>query len=93
MTIVPLLGMPLTTTQKRAGPGVKREGLGGTWATCKVMEESLLTVYVFLSCRCLWPMFIAWVVNPPRERTTVVFLAAALAEPQYELAGIVMLKN
>ena len=37
-------------------------------------------------------MFMAWVVNPPRVRTTVVLEAAAFAAPEYELEGMVMLK-
>jgi len=93
ITIVPLLGIPSTTTNSSAGPGVSRFGFGGTCDTCSTYDPSLFTVYVLLSCRSRWPMFIAWVVNPPRETTTVVFAAASLADvPLYDVEETVKSK-
>jgi len=45
MTILPIDGTPLTTTKRRAGPGAKIAGFGGTWLTCKTALPSLLPVY------------------------------------------------
>jgi len=88
-----LLGIPSTTTNSRAGPGVSRFGFGGTCDTCNTYDPSLFTVYVLLSCRCRWPMFIAWVVNPPRESTTVVFATTPLADvPLYDVEETVKSK-
>jgi len=44
MTIVPLLGIPLTTTNSNAGPGVSKFGFGGTCETCKTYVPSSFTV-------------------------------------------------
>jgi len=52
ITIVPLLGIPFTTTNNSAGPGINTFAFGGTCDTCRTYDPSSLTVYVLLNYRC-----------------------------------------
>jgi hypothetical protein len=89
----PLLGIPRTLTNIKAGPGEKRLGLGGTGATWRIIEPSSLTVKVLFNCKRRCPKFMACVLKPPRWITHVAEVAAVSAGPEYELAGIVILKK
>jgi len=82
ITYVPLLGMPLMVTNKNAGPGWKRLGLGGSCAVWRMSVPLESTVYVLFSCIIRWPMFIACVEKPGRISQTNVLVAASLPGPE-----------